>query len=772
MAISKDTSLKMLRWFKEALDENIDAKIVTLSGGGGELNVIEAISIDGTPQTVTDKIVQLDLSAYAKKTDVTSAVSTISGTTIVSGESYELPPATTTTLGGVIVGGGLGVNSTGTLRVTISGGQSNVIESISIDGTPQTVTDKTVQLNLSNYAKQADLTSAVKSISSLKTAIETIADGKINVIESISLDGKEQTITADKTVNLNLSNYAEKTDLAGSIRMKGSVTAAKLPTTTALVGDMYNLTTSYTNSDSVQINAGTNVVFTADGTWDAMAGYVDRSNLVKKVTGRQLSTNDFTDEEKTKLQGLKNYTLERANATLLGGVMVGAGLSMTGDSLNADIYDVFEGATATESGDVGLIPAPKTGEQQKFLCSNGQWVSIQSGENINIFASGYTPDALAVDVLSYSSEDMTLEASSPPTNTQGALYMGIVQDECCLKLFSGDYEYTFNPDVFDIATVKPPPPADYVQGQIYYLNTAPSAANGTLWYTTEGDGGLDFTKLCAHRKDANYTFDFFFNHDIMNPNPITYYSYLPFKRSISDMAGKRWSNNIGTPVIEETDFEVPALRNMDKSLANTVSTTSGLAYTLPSALSTFTIDFWLSWNEDKNSGDNAAAVGASNTYHEIFKSYHYEHTKDAQKYFLLRVLNNNLLAYNYRKTIINHPATYTWDHYIENPAWTETKVVEMPNLIIGEENIFTQKSAQRFHIAITKTSIGDLNIFVNGKNIKSTVQNNLTAIELFPYCVGADTSYRGLYIDHFRIRNSVVWSGDFPPPQEDDYIYW
>ena len=156
------------------------------------------------------------------------------------------------------------------------------------------------------------------------------------------------------------------------------------------------------------------------------------------------------NELKTKLQGLKNYTLESATATSLGGFMVGAELSMTGDSLNAAICNVFEGATATESSDVGLIPAPKSGEQQRFLCSDGTW-KIPPAENINVFASGYTPDAMAVDILSYSSGVMTLEALSSPPDTKGTLYMGIAQDECCLKLFSGDYEYTFNPDVFELA---------------------------------------------------------------------------------------------------------------------------------------------------------------------------------------------------------------------------------------------------------------------------------------------------------------------------------
>lgn len=56
---------------------------------------------------------------------------------------------------------------------------------------------------------------------------------------------------------------------------------------------------------------------------------------VDKVEGKGLSSNDFTTEEKTKLAGLENYTLPEATAEKLGGVKVGAGLSITGGVLSA-----------------------------------------------------------------------------------------------------------------------------------------------------------------------------------------------------------------------------------------------------------------------------------------------------------------------------------------------------------------------------------------------------------------------------------------------------
>lgn len=56
---------------------------------------------------------------------------------------------------------------------------------------------------------------------------------------------------------------------------------------------------------------------------------------VDKVEGKGLSTNDFTAAEKTKLEGLENYTLPAASADVLGGVKVGSGLSISQGVLSA-----------------------------------------------------------------------------------------------------------------------------------------------------------------------------------------------------------------------------------------------------------------------------------------------------------------------------------------------------------------------------------------------------------------------------------------------------
>lgn len=101
------------------------------------------------------------------------------------------------------------------------------------------------------------------------TKVEGIESGaQVNKIEEIKVNGVSQTINS-KSVNLDLSDYVKKEDVASALKYKGSVdTFAELPTDAA-VGDMYNVKAEWTD-DEGKHNAGTNVAW--NGTvWDAMA---------------------------------------------------------------------------------------------------------------------------------------------------------------------------------------------------------------------------------------------------------------------------------------------------------------------------------------------------------------------------------------------------------------------------------------------------------------------------------------------------------------------
>ena len=67
--------------------------------------------------------------------------------------------------------------------------------------------------------------------------------------------------------------------------------------------------------------------------WNKIKSYIDGllATKVDKESGKGLSTNDYTTEEKQKLAGLQNYTLPKASSGTLGGVKVGAGLTIDGD---------------------------------------------------------------------------------------------------------------------------------------------------------------------------------------------------------------------------------------------------------------------------------------------------------------------------------------------------------------------------------------------------------------------------------------------------------
>lgn len=197
-----------------------------------------------------------------------------------------------------------------------------------------------------------------------KTKLEGIAAGaEVNVINSINVDGDTQTNT-NGTVTIELGAYAKLTDLTPYAKSadlttvfvyKGTVASyADLPTDSDVkVGYVYNITNAGgTDSKGVAIKAGDNVVYSEStervGGWDCLGGTTDLSayvtndgltqtlgnyvtaqglsstcytksqadstflsqtnaaaNYVAKVSGKGLSTNDFTNDYKTKIDTLE-----------------------------------------------------------------------------------------------------------------------------------------------------------------------------------------------------------------------------------------------------------------------------------------------------------------------------------------------------------------------------------------------------------------------------------------------------------------------------------
>lgn len=215
--------------------------------------------------------------------------------------AYSLPTAAEDVKGGVMIGAGLSMTGD-TLNCTISSG--TLSEASTTDKGLMSADDK-VKLN---------------GIS---------AGAQVNVIEAILIDDTPQTIT-NKAVSLNLTDYAKKSDISGVYKYKGTVgSLSGLSSVGNEVGDVYNVSMGGgSDFQGVEIKPGDNVAWNGSG-WDALTGIVDLSGL--------------------------QYTLPTASTSTKGGVVIGSGLSMAGDTVYVTLQGGAGGgsypiATSLEAG--------------------------------------------------------------------------------------------------------------------------------------------------------------------------------------------------------------------------------------------------------------------------------------------------------------------------------------------------------------------------------------------------------------------------------------
>ena len=136
---------------------------------------------------------------------------------------------------------------------------------------------------------------------------------QVNVIESVSIKGGAAGTIANKTLTLDLDDYAKKTDVSAALNYKGSVdTFAELPSSGMSNGDVYNVKIAGgTDRYGTAVKAGDNVAYvvadsgdTLASGWDVLGGTMDLSGYVEVETGKGLSTNDFTTTYKNALDTL------------------------------------------------------------------------------------------------------------------------------------------------------------------------------------------------------------------------------------------------------------------------------------------------------------------------------------------------------------------------------------------------------------------------------------------------------------------------------------
>ena len=187
---------------KQVYDETV-VKVDQIITEGGEPNVIETVKVNGTALIPdAEKAVNIDLSGYAKTTDLPTKVSELTN----DGD------------------GTTGSKFATEAYVNTNGGK---IDKIKVNGTEQTITNKAVDIkvptktsdltNNSNFAVDANYVHTDNNYTTdEKNKLNGIAEGaQVNKIESIKVNGVAQTITS-KAVNITVpTNNNQLTNGAG-----------------------------------------------------------------------------------------------------------------------------------------------------------------------------------------------------------------------------------------------------------------------------------------------------------------------------------------------------------------------------------------------------------------------------------------------------------------------------------------------------------------------------------------------------------------------------
>ena len=245
--------------------------------------------------------------------------------------------------------------------------------------------------NANDVAKLGHLASLASRVKTELTALDAKYDGaEANVLESVKVNGVALAIT-NKAVNIDLTDYATKAEIASGLKVKGSVASFAALPANAEVGDMYNITTAGgTDENGVAIKAGDNVVKTSTG-WDNFGGTIDLSNYVQKDGAKGLSTEDFTTALKNKLEGIE----ADADVNIIETIKVD-GTALTVDANKAVNIDLT-GKVDKVAGKVLSTEDYTTAEKTK-LGGIAEGAQVNVIETVQVNGTALTPSSKIVNI--------------------------------------------------------------------------------------------------------------------------------------------------------------------------------------------------------------------------------------------------------------------------------------------------------------------------------------------------------------------------------------
>lgn len=198
--------------------------------------------------------------------------------------------------------------------------------------------------------------------------------------------------------------------------------------------------------------------------WSKIKSFVTgiTNNKVDKVSGKGLSTNDYTTAEKNKLSGIATGAEVNQNAYSIvttDGMLVpaqsktatlklksGANITLTGNpntsevTIDADVqnYAVFPPATSSSDGGIGLVPKPVKGKQNSYLRGDGTWEVPPN--------TTYLPATITTDGLMKASDKAKLDNLDKPA-TQNMNGLMAAADKKKLDGFGQASDYALKADL-------------------------------------------------------------------------------------------------------------------------------------------------------------------------------------------------------------------------------------------------------------------------------------------------------------------------------------
>ena len=266
-------------------------------------------------------------------------------------------------------------SNVGTLQSDVSTAKENIStlqeDVTGIEGNVSTLTQSVSTLDTTVEGLETDVTELQGTVSDVEETVGTLQtnlNNKVDKVQGKGLSTNDYT-TEEKQKLAGLNNYDDTTVKQDIRELQTDVGALETTVgnhTKSIETNTTDITTLKGNVQTLQTNLG---------------------NKVDKVTGKGLSTEDYTTTEKNKLAGIEananNYTLPKASGTVLGGIKIGNNLKIDENGVVSatdtnTTYTTMKGATSSTAGTSGLVPAPQQGQQNSFLKGDGTWGTVES----------------------------------------------------------------------------------------------------------------------------------------------------------------------------------------------------------------------------------------------------------------------------------------------------------------------------------------------------------------------------------------------------------